>query len=57
MDGLSAVLRGYNFNFGHCAQIFQTNSFIPALLTGTVDFNHFKSLSVTVILAARHKVS
>ena len=36
-----SILRGKNLNVGHYRQTFQPNLFIPAMLTGTIDFCHF----------------
>ena len=45
------------FNVGHYAQTFQQSSFIPAMLTGAIDFYHFIPLSLTLTLARGHTVS
>ena len=36
----SFLSRGNNFNVGHYALTFQPNSFIPAVLIGTLDLCH-----------------
>ena len=56
-SGRSTVLRDKNFNVGHNKQPFQTISFIPAMLTSTIDLYHFIPLLVTMVLAGDHKVS
>ena len=52
-----SILRGRNFKFGHYSQNVQPNSLIPTMLTGTIDFDHFISLSVTLTLAVGQNVS
>ena len=39
-NGPACVLHGKNFNVGYCTQTVQPNSFIPAMLKGTVDLYH-----------------
>ena len=55
--GQPAVLHGKNFNVGYCKQTFRPNTFILAMLIGTIEFCHFIPLSVTLTLAGGHKVS
>ena len=52
-----STLHGTAFNLGHHTQVVQPNCFIPALLTGTIDFYHFTPLSVTLTMLGGHKVS
>ena len=44
-----SVLHGKNV--GHYTLTFRPSSFIPAMLTGTIDLCHFLALSVTLTLA------
>ena len=46
-----------SFNVGHYTPSVQPNLFIPAMLTGTIDFYHFIPLSLTLTLSWGHKVS
>ena len=48
LDSQSAVLYGKNFNVGHYTQTFYPQFFIPAILIGTIDFDHFILLSLTL---------
>ena len=52
-----AILCGKNFNNGHNLQTTSPNSFIPAMLIGTIDVYHFVSLLVVLTFAEGHKVS
>ena len=51
------VLRGTTFNVRHYTQTVHPIVFIPAMLIGTIDFYHFRSLSLTLTLSGGHKVS
>ena len=52
-----AILQGKNFHVRHCMQTFRPKFCIPAMLKGTIDFNHFIPLSLTSTLVRGHKVS
>ena len=57
MFGRPAVLHGKNFYVGHYMQLFNFTFFIPAMLTGTIDFHHLIPLPPTLTLPEGHKVS
>ena len=46
----SSILRENNFNVRYYQQVFQTLSFIPAMLRGTIDTYNCMSFSVTLTL-------
>ena len=46
-----------NFNVKHYKHTLQKDSFMQALLVGTIDFYYCALLSVTLILPGHHKVS
>ena len=50
------ILPAKNFNFEYYTQTVQPNSFIPAMLIGTIDFYHFILLSLTLTLDGGHKI-
>ena len=50
-----SFFRSTKFNFGHCRQTFQPNSFVGAILIGAIDFYGFISVSLTLTLAGGHK--
>ena len=56
LAGWRAIL-WQGFNIGRYLQTFLPDSFIPAMLTGTIDFYLFIPLSVTLTLAGIHKVN
>ena len=48
--------RDKNFSVGHNTQNVQLMIFIPAMLIGTIDVNHFVTFSLTLTLPGGHKV-
>ena len=55
--GQPVVLCGKNFNIGHHTQTVQPSFYIPTMLIGTIDFNHFIPLSLTLTLPGGHMIS
>ena len=51
------MLQGKNFNVGHYTQTVLPNVSIPAMLIGTIDFCHFVTLLLTLVLPGGHNVS
>ena len=52
-----SILRGKNIYIGHYTQTFQPNSFIPAMLLGTIVLYHAVALSEALTMAEIDKVS
>ena len=57
MNGQLVVLVWQNFQVRYYKQTFQSISFVPTMLVGTIDFHHFIPLSLTLIVPGGHKVS
>ena len=56
LAGWLAVILGKNSD-EHYTQTVPPNSFIPAILIGTIDFYHFIPLSLTLTLPRGHTIS
>ena len=48
LAGQPSILYGKNFNVVHYMQTVRPNVFIPAVCIGTIDFNRFIPLSLTL---------